>query len=260
MELSTSRLRIALEGSRVLTTLNEAARSSRIIEGTRKTADQAQTIDIARGLVEDIESWTRNSWAGHTLIEFVDPIEQHYDRSSVRPALDTGIDWVKTSSGYRWLTAEPEPDVIVIDLRDTLSVGPLIASLDATLEFLLPAAGYSSLVRTSRRVIDRFRAAPIRAASFGVLGVTALFLMLTAFVADSSELVLTAGIGVMLIAALGTRIRMSWSELLETRVVQVIVALFEPPTPPEASEGDEEPDSSIATHQELSETEAESND
>jgi len=258
MELSTGRLRTALEGSRVFTTLNEAMHSSRVIKGTRKTVDQAQTIDVARGLAEDIGSWIRNSWAGHTLIEFVDPIEQHYDRSSVRSALDTGVDWIKTSSGYRWLTTEPEPNVIVIDFRDTVSVGPLIASLDATLEFLLPAAGYSSLVRTSRRVINRFRAAPIRAASFGVLGATALFLMLTALVADSSELVLTAGIGVMLIAALGTRIRVSWSELLETRVVQVIVALFEPPTPPEASEGNEEPDSSIATYKQSPETETES--
>jgi hypothetical protein len=31
---------------------------------------------------------------------------------------------------WRWLTAEPDPDVIVIDLRETLTVGPVIAVLD----------------------------------------------------------------------------------------------------------------------------------
>lgn len=34
------------------------------------------------------------------------------------------------SAIYRWLTAEPETDVIVIDLRDSKTFGPLITSLD----------------------------------------------------------------------------------------------------------------------------------
>jgi hypothetical protein len=37
----------------------------------------------------------------------------------------------RTSRLYRWLTAEPEPDVIVIDLRETYTVAPFIAVLDA---------------------------------------------------------------------------------------------------------------------------------
>ncbi|PSQ32024.1 hypothetical protein BRD16_00630 [Halobacteriales archaeon SW_6_65_46] len=31
---------------------------------------------------------------------------------------------------YRWLTAEPEPTVVVIDLRETYTVGPVIALID----------------------------------------------------------------------------------------------------------------------------------
>lgn len=38
--------------------------------------------------------------------------------------------WGRHSFLYRWLTKEPEPDVIVIDLRETYTVGPLLAGLD----------------------------------------------------------------------------------------------------------------------------------
>jgi hypothetical protein len=36
-----------------------------------------------------------------------------------------GIIW-RASFAYSWLTAEPEPDVIVIDLRETVTIGPLL--------------------------------------------------------------------------------------------------------------------------------------
>lgn len=39
---------------------------------------------------------------------------------------------------YRWLTAEPEPEVIVIDLRETYTVGPLIAALGRVTRGLAP--------------------------------------------------------------------------------------------------------------------------
>ncbi len=38
--------------------------------------------------------------------------------------------WAQASALYRWLTAEPDPDVVVIDLRDTYAVGPVISVLD----------------------------------------------------------------------------------------------------------------------------------
>jgi hypothetical protein len=39
---------------------------------------------------------------------------------------------------YRWLTTEPEPDVIVIDLTETWSVGPLIGVLDRVARMVVP--------------------------------------------------------------------------------------------------------------------------
>jgi hypothetical protein len=39
--------------------------------------------------------------------------------------------WTRNSWLYRWLTAEPEPDVVVIDLRETWTVGPVLTVLDS---------------------------------------------------------------------------------------------------------------------------------
>ena len=47
---------------------------------------------------------------------------------------------VRHSALYRWLTAEPDPDVIVIDLRETWTVGPVIAVVDRVFGALEDAA------------------------------------------------------------------------------------------------------------------------
>jgi len=39
-------------------------------------------------------------------------------------------DVIRESYLYRWLTKEPEPEVIVIDLRETYTVGPFIRLID----------------------------------------------------------------------------------------------------------------------------------
>jgi len=52
---------------------------------------------------------------------------------------------------YRWLTKEPEPEVIVIDLRETWTVGPIVALLDWTVERTLPHWRGSTL----KRIFDR---------------------------------------------------------------------------------------------------------
>lgn len=40
-------------------------------------------------------------------------------------------DYTRKSFLYRWLTTEPDPEVVVIDLRETYTVGPLIAIIDS---------------------------------------------------------------------------------------------------------------------------------
>jgi len=40
---------------------------------------------------------------------------------------------VRGSYCYRWLTKEPDPDIVVIDLRETRTVGPMLALLEAAI-------------------------------------------------------------------------------------------------------------------------------
>lgn len=45
---------------------------------------------------------------------------------------------VRSSYLYRWLTKEPEPEVIVIDLRETYTVGPFISVIELFIVFAYP--------------------------------------------------------------------------------------------------------------------------
>jgi hypothetical protein len=59
---------------------------------------------------------------------------------------------------YRWLTTEPEPDVIVIDLTETWSVGPIIRGVDRVVQFLQPrwrSSGFESLFQRIGEVSER---------------------------------------------------------------------------------------------------------
>lgn len=52
--------------------------------------------------------------------------------------------WLRSATShsflYRWLTDEPDPDVTVIDLRETYSVGPVLALIDRLVTSSAPAA------------------------------------------------------------------------------------------------------------------------
>ncbi|MFC7166915.1 hypothetical protein [Halospeciosus flavus] len=58
---------------------------------------------------------------------------------------------VQNSFLYRWLTKEPDPEVVVIDLRETYTIGPFIELLDRLVETTYPYWQTSTL----RRGVDR---------------------------------------------------------------------------------------------------------
>jgi hypothetical protein len=62
---------------------------------------------------------------------------------------------VRESYCYRWLTKEPDPDVIVINLRETYTVGPLIALLDRIIPYIENAWQHSNLGSVAQRVSNR---------------------------------------------------------------------------------------------------------
>lgn len=73
--------------------------------------------------------------------------------STLKRAGESLARYTRRSFLYRWLTKEPEPEVIVIDLRETYTVGPFIALLDR----LAPIVGRIWRGSTSCRLLERVR-------------------------------------------------------------------------------------------------------
>lgn len=63
--------------------------------------------------------------------------------------------FVQESYCYRWLTKEPDPEVIVIDLRETYTVGPFIALLDRIIPHIEDAWRQSRVGSVVKRVFER---------------------------------------------------------------------------------------------------------
>lgn len=87
------RFRTALDRSRLRTVLAAAADTSRALAVPAILSRATAHARVTRGLR------TVKRWGSHSVL-------------------------------YRWLTKEPDPDVVVIDLRETYTVGPFIAVLD----------------------------------------------------------------------------------------------------------------------------------
>lgn len=141
-----------------------------------------------------------------------------------------GRRYVTSSFGYRWLTAEPDPNVIVIDLRETLAIGPFIAALDRTLSELSTAAPTSAITDFAARISGSVRDRPIAITSLFVL--SALGLSLAVLGAALSPALFGIHLFAAILAAIGLRSQRSLEELLETRIVGLLAAAFEPPEPP----------------------------
>lgn len=73
-----------------------------------------------------------------------------YEASRIAMAAASASTWVRNSWLYGWLTVEPEPDVIVIDLRETWTVGPLISALDRIVPKVAVVARESVLLSATR--------------------------------------------------------------------------------------------------------------
>jgi len=157
---------------------------------------------------------------------------------------------------YRWLTKEPDPEVIVIDLRETWTVGPILAVLDRTIAALAPALASSGLFAVLRRGRRVTRARPVQVLSLGVGAGAAALVVASAVLGElSRSVLLVAGAG-LLLAVVGSRVSWSWEDIAATRGYQLLVAALEPPEPPEREIAD--PDDERPASRDGTETENES--
>ncbi|WP_415380053.1 hypothetical protein [Halosimplex sp. TS25] len=154
--------------------------------------------------------------------------------------LADGVAWsahaARTSWLYNWLTAEPNPDVVVIDLRETYVVGPVIRILDYMFDVLSRGWGRARSGQLLEGLQQEFVDRPIQVVSGAALAVVAV--SLAVIVAIGSATGQTVGFMLLPAAAAlaGTRIRVSWDEVTDSHTYELLVALLEPPEPPEPPE------------------------
>jgi hypothetical protein len=158
---------------------------------------------------------------------------------------------VESSWLYGWLTAEPESEVIVIDLRETLSAGPVLAQIEQRIREFISVMPTSGGLRSGYQLRARFLEQPIRILSIGLIAVVMLaFLGLTTSgePIGMSTFVL---FGLLLLAARGTQTTHTWAQLTDTRWYQFLASTFEPPAPPERVETERSSDFSETARQKV---------
>ena len=215
-------------------TLQTASAESRVVQLVRSETQQRPAEKTQTKTTTSTDNQQAKHDANQT-IKSQSPVHQ----STVYQIIAGGKEYLRSAWLYRWLTKEPEPDVIVIDLRETRSVGPVLARIDRVLTALTPALLRSTVSRVWYRGQRQLQQRPIRTASFGAIAgvIMGLLVMTTiATVSVPAVLLLTA----VLIGALrGTQSDMTLQECKQTRwygYLQRIGQAFVPPEPPEQQE------------------------
>ena len=158
---------------------------------------------------------------------------------ALRAGSSQGVSWVRNSALYGWLTAEPDPDVIVIDLRETWTVGPVLSVLDWVVGWLVEAGDASRAVGLAQRGVASTRAAPLRVAGL-VIALVGLLVAGSGLRGEIAMTRLAVGIGLAVGGLIAMQDTRDWATLRETRPVELMIAALEPPDPPVA-ETDEPP-------------------
>ncbi len=81
-----------------------------------------------------------------------DAFTRSFERSTLSRMCARLLKIARGSKIYRWLTTEPEPAALVIDLRKTHTVGPVLAVLDACTAQATRFWENSSLVSVARAI------------------------------------------------------------------------------------------------------------
>jgi len=133
--------------------------------------------------------------------------------------------WTRNSYCYRWLTKEPDPDVIVIDLRETYTIGPILAAMDRAGQFVAGTRAGQTGADWLATAAEAIEQRPIR-----VFSIVALVALVTnTLVTLALGGVGTTGLGIRLLVLggllLGTRSSATASDLADSWLWK----LLEPP-------------------------------
>lgn len=210
-------------------------------ENSSTATDNSVAVALVRDL-KDLTDWLESS-----------AIVQAYRRASAKvgtAAANSALAglfallaaWIRHSFVYRWLTREPDPEIIVVDLRETYTVGPIIAVLDRVAPRFERWWYDSAFNRALDRTALALQCAPIRVFSLAVAAAVLTNLLVTALTGTLSAMAVLVRVAILAVALAGTRVRTSWHALAQARTVQLLAAALEPPEPPGQAHGSDSPD------------------
>lgn len=195
-------------------------------------ASESRTVRLTRSVFAPPADHTAGSVTTEGNTSSAGPLQKASQDSTVAAIAGTCRRYIEASWLYRWLTAEPDPDVIVIDLRETWTVGPVLVAIERLLRWLVPAAATSWTARIARRSHGVAKARPIQLLSVAV-GAATLAALVTNLRGGPPSVLFAVAVAVFLFLSLaGSRITWTWAQLRETRGYQTLAAAFEPPEPP----------------------------
>jgi len=231
-------IRAAIEDSRLVSAVRTAVRSPWNAAVLRRTLEGSTLVAGTSHLARTVPRWILASAIASTAPWIRDRAGLVLDGALVGGLVEDAVDAVESSWVYGWTGDGPDSGVVVIDLRDTISVGPVQTARDELLEYLLPASTYSLLVRTCHRLLDEVLDAPVRVSSFAVLVAVLGGATLGAAlgVVDANGYLLAVAFAVL--AAVGTRIRVDYTDLAGSRSVRRLGRLLEPPELQETVRGE----------------------
>jgi len=222
--------------SQVYTAAERAVANARVVAAGRRLLARGATGAIESRAAEVLRGSVLAGWTGDGLRRVRGIVARSASADLAASARAAALD----SRLYRWLTEEPEPEVIVIDLRETMSVGPAIAVLDRLAAAFARIAHTSGVVWASERAAERVRAAPVRVASVTLavaLVVVAFGSLLVGTLSGPLAVALVAG---GLASLLGLRETRSLAELRDSQGGRALAALLAPPEPPGENNNEDE--------------------
>jgi len=187
-----------------------------------------------------LETPLERSTIVRSLTSLPDRIEAALEKSRLRELGDQFTGYVRASYCYRWLTAEPDPDVIVIDLRETYTVGPFIRLLDTVIDELETGYTNSQAEHTISRITAAIQAQPIRLLGIVGLACIPLSLLTLTLTGSISTTLFAAHLVMSILSAAALRSTHSLADLLESRPAKLLIAALEPPEPPETHQSSTE--------------------
>lgn len=149
---------------------------------------------------------------------------------------ETVKSWGRSAWLYRWLTTEPDPDVIVIDLRDSYTLGFLLGVFDRVVGRLGPARKSSLATRSVVLTVSKLRERPLRIPGILLAGTTVLNLLIQLGKTEVGRGTLIAHAIAIVVGLLAIQSSLSWDDIEKTGTYRILAAVFGPPPPEESDE------------------------